>query len=235
MRLDKLLSQQLNISRIQALYLIKDKKIKVNGKTITSNSLNVDPNVDIIHYLDQPIKYQKYHYLLINKPSGYICSLKDELYPSIMHLIKEPNFRKDLKIAGRLDADTLGALIITNDGDLIHFVTSPKSHIIKKYYCEYDKPLNKEHLDDLKNGIMLDGTLTNPIIIEIINEHSCYISISDGRYHEVKKIINYLDSEITFLNRISIGANDLINIKDLKVGEVKIIDISIIEELRKNG
>lgn len=225
-RIDKFLADNLNITRSEAQKLIKDKLIKMGGIVIKDPSIKV---VGKVSYLDKVIENEEYSYYILNKPVGFVSSTSSKDGKSVLELI---NGRKDLKILGRLDIDTTGLLIITNDGSFIHKVTSPKSDINKKYYVEVDKEFKYEYINEFKKGldISIDGEIyhTKESILEIIDSNSAYITISEGKYHQIKKMCAKFNLNVTKLHRIQIGS--LILDSNLKEGEYKKVDI---KELNK--
>ena len=142
-------------------------------------------------------------------------SVSNSLYPSLLKLIPLKYYRSDLNIVGRLDQDTEGIIFITNDGRFLHHITSPKAKIEKKYYCEYDSILKDI---DISSGITFSDYKTDKIILEKIDNNSCFITITEGKYHEVKRIINYLGSNIAYLKRVSIKN---INLDNLEKGGIR--------------
>lgn len=226
-RIDKFLADHLNMTRSKATEIIKKKQVTIDGVVVSNPSIIVDGEV---HYLGNLIESEEYSYYILNKPKGYISARTDNLHKSVLEII---NGRKDLKIVGRLDIDTTGLLIITNDGDFIHKVTSPKSEIIKKYYVKVDKPFKREDINLFEKGldIKIDDTIyhTKPAKLEIIDDMSGYISISEGKFHQVKKMCASIGLEVLELKRIQIGGLELDS--TLKEGEFKKVDISELSKI----
>lgn len=222
MRLDKFLTECFIGTRSEVKKIIKKKQIFVNDICITSESYNINLEKDIVEYNDKVLKYQEYYYFILNKPSGYICATSDNYHKTILELFRDlPTLLVNkLFPVGRLDIDTEGLLIVTNDGNFSHMITSPNSNINKTYYVEYDLPLPNNVKELVSKEIVLkDGTIFKKSIIEVINEHSCYLTITEGQFHQVKRIIKYLGSNVTYLKRISIGNMKLP--EDLKVSQYK--------------
>lgn len=219
MRLDKLLSNLKYGSRKEIKELVKDKRIKVNGLIIKDSGTNVNPNDDKIMIDDELIFTQEFIYLLLNKPKGYICANRDGLHKTVIELIKEPYNRYDLIIVGRLDIDTEGLLLLTNDGMWAHNIISPKNEHYKKYYVKLRDSL--ENFDCLLEGVtILDGNnepyQTKRAYIEPLGDKECYISICEGKFHQVKRMFEYIGNEVLYLKRIGIGN---LMLPDIKVGE----------------
>lgn len=221
-RLDKFVSYTLDITRSDSKRLIKAETITVNDKLITDIGFNIDENVDIVKYLDDVLEYEKYIYLMLNKPQGYIsATIGNE--PTVLDLISEYKKYK-LSIVGRLDKDTEGLILLTNDGALNHILTSPKSSIYKKYYVEVAGVFKEEDVELFKNGLNItDGKgnlyTTLPAKLEIINKTSAYISIKEGKYHQVKKMCSKVGKEVVYLKRIQIGKINLD--PNLELGEYR--------------
>lgn len=233
MKLFIYIAKTLGLSRKESKVLIKrTNKILINEIVIN------DPNYEIIEndkvvYRGDELVYRENYYILLNKPKGYVCSLKDELYPSILNLINDESLRKRLKIVGRLDVDTEGLIILTTDGDYIHQMTSPKRDVKKKYYVEADTNYLEEDIKSFFNGVIIFDEKkyeykTKEALLEIIEDNKAYLTISEGRFHQVKKMHRAIGKEVVSLKRVSIGE---FNLGSLKIGEYINIDrIRINEE-----
>ena len=167
---------------------------------------------------------------MINKPQGYICSNHDEAYPSLLKLLDEKYQRLPFNFAGRLDFDTEGLVIITTDGNLIHRIISPKKEVYKKYYVKVKKALvNEERLETPLT--LLDGKndtyITKNAKVEKIDDYSLYLSICEGKFHQVKRMLEAIDNEVVFLKRVAIG--NLLLPSDLTLGSA--IEIQNIEDI----
>lgn len=228
MRLDKVIADKLNISRKESNILIKKKEITINDSIITNPSFNIK-DTDIIKYQGNILK-TSFTYLLMNKPKNYVCALKDNLHKTIMELVPKNYLSKDLRIVGRLDIDTVGLILLSNDGAFIHELTSPKKNIYKKYYCEYDAPLPSNAIELLKEGILIDDYIAKDAILEVIDEHTAYLSIKEGKFHQVKKMFNYFGSNITYLKRVQIGSLLLGDLEEGQVRELEKLDLDKLKE-----
>ena len=218
MRIDKFIADNLNVSRKDAKIYLKKNLIKVNDKVITNDSYQINEQTDVVYYQDQQIIYEKYIYLLMHKPANYLCATVDNLHKTVMELVPKEYLVKDLVICGRLDLDTEGLLILTNDGRFVHEVTSPKSNIQKKYYFKYEGTLLDNAIALLEEGVFIDDYKTKPACLEVLNLKEGYLTISEGKFHQVKKMIQHVGGKITYLKRVSIG-NLLLS--DLSIGEVR--------------
>ena len=227
MRLDKLLANLKYGSRNDIKKMCKNKLITINGSIIKSSDIDVNPNVDNIVIDGEEVYYKDSITLIMNKPAGYICSTVDELYPSLLKLLDKKFSRFDFKFAGRLDQDTEGLVIMSTDGEIIHKITSPKKDMYKTYYVKTEKILANENL--LESPIeLLDGNnntyTTKGAKIAKISDYELYISITEGKFHQVKRMLEYIDNKVVYLKRIKIGNLELP--ADLVLGEYKEIDIN---------
>lgn len=208
MRIDKYLTICNLGTRTEVKKLINAKKVKVNGITVTNNNQGINENIDKVEVNDEIINYKENYYFLLNKPKGYICATSDNKNKIIMELFSDLNKNLVAKLfpVGRLDIDTEGMLIVTNDGEFSHKLTSPKQHIKKVYFVEYDKKLPLNAKEILGNTISLkDGTIFQPSEIQIIDDFHAYLTIFEGQYHQVKRLIYYLGANVTYLKRVKIG------------------------------
>ena len=218
MRLDKFIAETLKVSRKDAKILIKKKQIKVNGEIIKDDSFNVDLLNHTITYLDQELKYEQYIYLLMHKPKGYVSARVDNFNKTVMELVPNEYLVKDLTIVGRLDIDTEGVLLLTNDGPLIHNLTSPNHDVWKTYYVEFEGTLIENSEELVKKGIQIEDYITKPATLEIISTTKAYITISEGKFHQVKKMFEKLNTKVTYLKRVKF---DTITLDNLELGMVR--------------
>lgn len=229
MRLDKYLANSGIGSRSEVKRFIKDKLVKVNGEVIKSESFNVDENKDIVLFNEKEVKYQKFYYFVLNKPTGYVSAVIDNVYPPVMDLLPEYSF-VDLFPVGRLDVDTTGTLLITNDGDLTHKLLSPKYHVDKTYFVEVDKKLDKTLVGKFKQGILLDGELTLPADLLILSDTTCELTIHQGKFHQVKRMFKKFGYEVTKLDRKSFA---FLNHEDLELGKYRELTQDEINKLKE--
>lgn len=214
MRLDKYLTYALSLSRNDSRKLIKSKRITVNDKEVYKNDLYLNDG-DYVKLDGEIIVYKEFIYLMMNKPAGYVCANTDNLHKTVFELINE--FEKyNLFTVGRLDIDTTGLLLITNNGSFAHKLTSPKYECEKKYYVETDINFNEEDINKMLNGLVLYEEKDKPFVskpakLEIIEKNKGYITITEGKYHQVKKLCKACGKTVTSLKRVSIG--------DLKLDE----------------
>ena len=228
MRINKFLAECGVASRRVSDKLIQDGLVKINGK-IASLGDDVDPKTDSVYVDNKPVSVvKKYDYYIMNKPKGYVCTVKDDKgRKTVMDLL--PLNAKRLFPVGRLDYDSEGLLILTNDGDLTYRLTHPKNEIPKTYLVKTEKPLSDEDIVKLRSGVIIDGVKTkkcNVKLIETLKTGSkLHITISEGRNRQVRKMIETVGNCVDFLKRIKIG--DL-TLKGLDRGEVrKLYDFEI--------
>lgn len=230
MRLDKYLADVLKISRQNAKKLIKDKEVLVNDNIVSNINIIIDEQKDCVIVNNQMLQYQKYIYLMMNKPKGYLSATFDNSNPTIIELVPQQFNFKDLSIVGRLDKDTEGLILLSNDGAFIHNITSPKKHISKKYYVEYSGVLLSDAVSYVENGIEIDDYKTLPGKLELIDSNKAYITIYEGKFHQVKKMFEKLNTKVEYLKRVQIGS---LQLGDLKIGEVKELTLDDLEKIKE--
>ena len=226
MRLDKFLANSGVGTRSEVKRLIKDKRVKVNGEIVRSDSFNVDENKDIVLFDDLEVKYKEFYYILLNKPQGYVSAVVDNVYPPVTDLLPEYAFAKLFPV-GRLDVDTTGALLLTNDGELAHKLISPKYHVDKVYEVEVDRKISENLIEFFKQGIELDGELTLPAELEIIDDVHALLTLHQGKFHQVKRMFKKFDYDVIKLNRKAFA---FLRVDDLKIGEHR--ELTLEEENR---
>lgn len=222
MRLDKYLTYALSLSRNDSRKLIKSKRITVNDKEVYKNDLYLNDG-DYVKLDGKIIVYKEFIYLMMNKPAGYVCANTDNLHRTVFELIN--GFEKyNLFTVGRLDIDTTGLLLITNNGSFAHKLTSPKYECEKKYYVETDIDFEEEDIQKMWSGLLLYEEKDKPFIskpakLEIIEKNKGYITITEGKYHQVKKLCKACGKTVTALKRVSMG--DLKLDESLKLGSYR--------------
>lgn len=219
-RLDKFISNQLNIPRSMARTQIKRGKVAVDGEIIRDFAFSFDPEICKITYKNELVSYKEHLYLYINKPKGVISATEDKQKQTVIDLLPENLRRQDMAPVGRLDKDTTGLLLITDDGDFAHNVISPKKQIIKTYIAELDGDITDEIIEKFKNGIKLaDGKECLPATLSRISENVAEIKIYEGKYHQVKRMFGVVGLGVNELKRISIGNFNLPD--DMELGECR--------------
>lgn len=204
MRLDKFLAHNNFGTRKEVKDLIKSKRVSINNIIAKDSGRLLNLASDIVKVDNEVVNYTKDLYLMINKPSGYVCSHREDSYPSVLDLIDEQ--RKDLIMVGRLDADTEGLLFITNDGQFSHHVISGKHDIMKTYYVELKEIFDESFTTILEQGMPFENGFLKPAKVEVLSPKSINLSISEGKYHQVKRMMHACNNEVTYLKRIAIGS-----------------------------
>lgn len=210
MRLDKLLSNLKYGTRSEIKKIIKDKHVRVNEKVIKTPSLHIDPQKDVIKIFNQVIKYQEFIYLMLNKPNDVISATVDPLHKTVVDLLNEQDRRYEPFPCGRLDLDTEGLIILTNDGSFAHRIMHSKKDINKKYYVEVKEKLSQKDVVLFINGLEIkDGKKewfkTSPATLEIIDDKKATVSLNEGKFHQVKRMFLKINNEVTYLKRVQIG------------------------------
>ncbi len=222
MRLDKLLVE-LNIgTRSEVKTLIKKGLILVDGNKAAKPEDKIDENAVVITYQGKEYTYAKFSYYVIHKPKGVITATEDAKEKTIMDVFYSecPDAPKGLAPVGRLDKDTTGLLLITNDGQLAHDLLSPKKHVDKTYYVELDGGLTKDDIKALENGVRIgEGDLTAPATIKYEGGNNCYITIHEGKFHQVKRMFFAVGREVLELKRTAFGPL-VLDEEELPVGHV---------------
>jgi len=217
-RLDKILSNMGIGTRKEVKKLARSGAVKVNGEVVKNSDIKIDENNDEITVFDNPVVYRKYVYLMLNKPSGYVSAVTDNKYPTVVELMPEEYDNYELFPVGRLDVDTEGLLILTNDGQLAHMLLSPKNHIPKKYFAQTRLPVTETDKAMLEQPMDLGDFVTMPAFVEITND-GAYITIHEGKFHQVKRMFEKTGNEVVYLKRISMG--EVMLDESLEPGEVR--------------
>ena len=204
MRIDKLISDMGLASRKEAAQIAKRGGVLVDGEPVRDTSRHVNPEISVISFQGKEIKFRKYTYVMLNKPEGYVSSPDDKINPYVTELLS-PELRKmELFPVGRLDKDTVGLMILTNNGQLAHRLLSPKRHVEKDYRFECATALPESVERDFENGVTLaDGYECKPSkIVLMADRKSGVITLTEGKYHQIKRMIATSGSKITYLERI---------------------------------
>ena len=224
-RLDKFLASQNVGSRKDVQKLIRTKSVCVNGELCTKPETKIDENTDTVTVNGQAVNYRKHIYIMMNKPSGVVSATTDNHDKTVIDILPKEYQRKGLFPAGRLDKDTEGLLIITDDGDFAHRMLSPKKHVEKTYIAKLDKPVTNETIKCFEDGIIFaDGTECMPAKLEIVSdcdEMTAKVTICEGKFHQVKKMFLCCGINVVHLQRISIG--NLYLDSKLPIGSCKLL------------
>lgn len=206
-RIDKLLAHALSISRSDVSRLIRNKMITVNGELVKSGSLKVSSSDEVLYENNVIVLSSSKRYFMLNKPQGYVCANNDANYPCVTSLLDEPSAYL-LHSAGRLDVDTTGLVLLTDDGDWSHTITSPKKRCQKIYHVTLKHPLLEDYAVSFKKGILLkqEREPTEPATLTYLNEYECLVQIYEGKYHQVKRMFGAVGNRVVALKRLQIGS-----------------------------
>lgn len=233
MRLDKFLTELGIGTRKEAKEIVKKGHIKVNEKIAKNSDIKIDENNDKIYLDNELLVYEKFVYIMLNKPAGVVSATFDNRDKTVIDLIDEYK-HLNLFPFGRLDKDSEGLLIISNDGQLAHNLLSPKKHVDKTYYVDVDGLVTEDDIQKFKEGITLDdGKLCKSAKLEIIASDEiskCYVTISEGVFHQVKRMFESVNKKVIYLKRITFGNISLDN--TLKLGEYRKLTEEEIERLK---
>lgn len=232
MRLDKLLANKAYGSRKEVHQLLKDQRVAINGEITTKKDSHVDIESDVITVDGQVVNTKQQYYVKFHKPKGYVTAVEDANHPVVMDLLPPEYIKMGVVPVGRLDKGTEGLLLLTNDGVWGHSIINGNKHVSKVYYVEYDGELTEEGIQRIKEGIVLgDGTHCKPALIDVVSSQSLHITIEEGKYHQVKRIIGAAGGTVTYLKRLTIGHIDLTGIEE--VGSIQDLTIGDIEAFKK--
>lgn len=206
MRLDKLLSECGLASRTESKGAARAGKITVNGTPVRRADVQVDPDTDRVVYCGTPVVYRQFVYLMLNKPDGYISATEDGRGDPVVTDLLPLEYRKmGVFPCGRLDKHTLGLMLITNDGALSHRLLAPKSHVAKSYGFRVKFPLSEQDVKQLEAGVDIGGYFTKPCRVNLSAEREGVITITEGKYHQIKLMMEAVHNQITYLERLTFG------------------------------
>ena len=204
MRLDRFFSTVGKLSRKECLDAAKRGRITVNGEVVKYPSVHINEDCDKITLDGETVSYRKFFYVMLNKPTGYISSTEDS-ESTVMKLLPEEYSRAGGFPCGRLDVNTLGLLLITNDGDTAHKLLSPKRHVTKTYRFRCTVPLDGDMIESLEEGVNLGDFVTSPATVNMMSPNEGEISITEGKFHQIKRMLAAVGSGIEYLERIKFG------------------------------
>ena len=224
MRLDKFLSETNTLTRSEAKAAIKKGQVCVNGSVNKDPGANISETTDEIRFQNRVIEYRKFLYFVLNKPAGYVVSENEEDGEPVSKLLPE-EYKSRLKPVGRLDKNTSGLLLFTNDGETAHILLSPKNHVEKTYLVKCEKNVSDEDIRRLSEGVNLgDGEISLPAKAKRgEDETELYLTIHEGKYHQVKRMMVATCNKVIFLKRISFGGLALENLS-IEEGEGRLLN-----------
>lgn len=209
MRLDKFLCEMNIGTRSQVKTYIKQGLVTVNGAPAKKAEDKIDENKDIVCFRGEALSFQEFQYFMLNKPAGVVSATQDNTAKTVIELLPS-NIKKGLFPVGRLDKDTEGLLLITNDGDLAHKLLSPKKHVDKTYLVGIEKPLSDGDITNLEKGVDIgEDKLTLPAKVQVIDNTQIHLTIHEGKFHQVKRMLQAVDNQVLTLKRVSFGPLEL--------------------------
>ncbi|VTS16722.1 pseudouridine synthase [Streptococcus pseudoporcinus] len=221
MRLDKFLTEAGFGSRSQVKSLLKTKKVCVNGKNESQAKKQINPNLDRVEVEGQEVLYEEFVYYMLNKPKGVVSATQDKVHQTVLDLLDATAKQKAVFPVGRLDKDTHGLLLLTNNGDLAHRLLSPKKHVNKVYVAEVDGLMTSQDIEAFEKGIQLSDHQCQPAVLEILasdrdkSQSRVKIVIKEGKFHQVKRMVLACGKEVRDLQRLEMGPLQLDSTLDL--------------------
>ena len=226
MRLDKFLVECGIGSRTEVKKILGNGQVIVNGVITKSSKEQIDEIKDKITCKNEELEYKEFRYYVMHKPSGYITAIDDYREKTVMEVLPEWVIRKDLFPVGRLDKDTEGLLLFTNNGRLSHELLSPKKHVDKIYEVHLRESISDENIKKLESGvIILDNYFTKEAKVNKVEDKIIELTITEGKYHQVKEMLKAVGNEVVYLKRLSFGKLELGNLKKGEVIEISLEDI----------
>ena len=233
MRIDKLLSDMGIATRRESADAARRGQILVDGVPVKKASQHIDPEKQTVTFRGREIAYTKFTYVMLNKPEGYVSATEDSSLPVVTELLPEELRRREMFPVGRLDRDTVGLMLLTNDGALAHTVLSPRHHVAKEYRFSSAEPMRAGVEDEFRDGVTLsDGYECKSAIIRLDDDRlGGVITLTEGKYHQIKRMVASTSNRVTYLERISFAGIPLD--PSLSRGEWRYLTDEEIETLRK--
>jgi len=189
--------------------LVRAGKVLVNGVPAKKSDMQINPDKDEVLLNGVPVTYKKFTYIMLNKPEGYVSATDDPNEKTVLDLVDPEDRRRGLFPCGRLDKNTLGLVILTNDGEGAHRLLSPKHHVSKVYKFEALSPISQKDVEMLEGGVDIGGYVTKPCKVTLTGDTQGEITLTEGKYHQIKRMLEAVDNKITYLERISFGTIEL--------------------------
>lgn len=205
MRLDKMLSECGVASRKECAKAVRACSVTVNGQPAKRADMQVDPQSDSVIFCGREVRYRKYVYVMLNKPDGYVSATEDGKDPVVTELLPEEYRKMGLFPCGRLDKHTLGLMMLSNNGQLAHRLLSPKHHVPKTYAFSVKFPLSEEDITHLECGVDIGGYTTKPCRVSLVDSKQGHITLTEGKYHQIKLMMEAVHNQITYLERVTFG------------------------------
>lgn len=231
MRLDKFMCETAELTRSEAKTAVKKGFVSVNGQVVKSSDCKIEESSDTVTFQGKQLTFAKFHYYILHKPAGVITATEDKAQKTVLDLLTGiPT--KNLFPVGRLDKDTEGLLLITDDGELSHRLLSPKKHVDKTYYAMLKRPINAEDVKALTEGVDIgDEKMTMPAKVQVLSATEVELTIKEGRFHQVKRMMQAVGNEVVYLKRLSMGPLTLP--ADLEKGSFRPLNEFEIEKLKQ--
>ncbi|WP_319370709.1 pseudouridine synthase [uncultured Ilyobacter sp.] len=223
MRLDKFLTECGIGTRREVKDIITKDVVTINNKRVSSPKEKVDLGKDVVKIRETILEYKENRFYVLNKVAGFITATEDPKEKTVMELLPKWVNKKDLFPVGRLDKDTEGLLLFTNNGKIAHELLSPKKHVNKTYLVKLLKEIDEKSVKLLEEGVDIGGYVTKPSKVQIINNTEIFLTISEGRFHQVKKMLESVENKVTYLKRLQFGK---LKLGDLPLGEVKEVTLT---------
>lgn len=227
-RIDKIIASQGKYSRSDVKSLVSKRRVTVDGKVVKSSSEKADAQNSIICIDGMEITIKKQIYLMLNKPKGYVSATEDKEHQTVLELVPEEYAGRELFPAGRLDRDTTGLMIITDDGVMAHNILAPKKHVQKIYHVTLDIPVTVDMQKGFADGVELNDGVCKAASLEITGDYTATVTLKEGRYHQIKRMFGCYGAKVVELHRVAMG--DLYLPEDLPEGQCRELTA---EELNK--
>ena len=225
-RVDKILSELGFGSRQEIKKYVKAGKVRINDNIVKKPEEKLNSEKDKLYFEGKEVEVEEFETFILYKPAGYVCATNDNVHKTVMELIDSK--RKNIVPVGRLDLDTEGILILTNDGALNHRLVSPASHVDKTYYAVFEGKLDENAVEMTKNGLDIEeGEVSKPAKLEIISDNEILLTIHECKFHQVKRMVKALGGEVTYLKRVAFGGLILDDLKLNKGESRKITEIEM--------
>ena len=225
-RIDKILSELGFGSRQEIKKYVKAGKVRINDNIVKKPEEKLNSEKDKLYFEGIEVEVEEFETFILYKPAGYVCATKDNIHKTVMELIDSK--RKNIVPVGRLDLDTEGILILTNDGALNHRLVSPASHVDKVYYVKFDGALDGDAIERTAKGLDIgDGEVSKPAKLEILSDDEVLLTIHEGKFHQVKRMVKALGGEVTYLKRVAFGGLILDDLKLNKGESRKITEVEM--------
>ncbi|NLW48904.1 MAG: rRNA pseudouridine synthase [Firmicutes bacterium] len=235
MRIDRYLANMGCGSRSEVKRLIKSGLVTINDQTVRNESFQIHPGFDIVVCWGAEVAYRKHIYLMLNKPAGVVSATRDSRERTVLDLLDQKYLNKGIFPVGRLDKDTEGLLILTNNGDLGHQLLAPKKKVPKKYFAKVSGPIGLEEIESFRKGIVLDdGYQTRPAQLEVVDcgaECEVIVIIEEGKYHQIKRMFQALGKKVLYLKRLAMG--ELSIDPSLRIGDYRELTLEEIDLIEK--